>query len=61
MEDLSHDQISESEQNIATLSEMSFADLKEEAELDKVDFEIFLEEIRASWQGLNVVSESVEE
>ena len=48
MKDLSLEQKAESEQNITTLTDMSFADLKEEAELDKVDFEIFLEEIRAS-------------
>ena len=48
MEDLSHGKVSESEQNITTLSDMSIADLKEEEELDKVDFETLLEEIRAS-------------
>ena len=48
MEDFSFAQNVESEQNITTLSDMSFADLKEEAELDQVDFETLLEEIRAS-------------
>ena len=52
MEDLSHGKVSESEQNITTLSDMSIADLKEEEELDKVDFETLLEEIRASWQAV---------
>ena len=38
----------ESEKNITTLPDMSIVELSEEAELDKVDFETFLEEIRAS-------------
>ena len=48
MEDCSYDQNVENEQNITVLSGMSFADLEEEAELDQVDFETLLEEIRAS-------------
>jgi len=49
MEDftLSHDH-NESEHSVTTMPSMSFADLKEEAELDQVDFETLLEEIRAS-------------
>ena len=37
-----------SEKTITTLPDMSVVELSEEAELDKVDFETFLEEIRAS-------------
>ena len=37
-----------SEKTITTLPDMSVVELNEEAELDKVDFETFLEEIRAS-------------
>ena len=48
MEDFSFEQNAESEQNITVLSNMSFADLKEEAELDQVDFETLMEEIRVS-------------
>lgn len=48
MEDLSLKHNAESEQNITVLSSMSFADLKEEAELDQVDFETLMEEIRVS-------------
>ena len=46
MEDLSHDQ--RTTQTITTRLNMSIADLKEEAELDKVDFETLMEEIRVS-------------
>ena len=48
MKDLSFEQKAESEQNITTLSDMSFAELKEEAELDQIDFDTLIEEIRVS-------------
>lgn len=48
MEDYSFEQKTEREQNITALSAMSFADLNEEAELDMVDFETLMEEIRVS-------------
>ena len=51
MEDLSHDQ--RTTQTITTRLNMSIADLKEEAELDKVDFETLMEEIRVSWLSSN--------
>lgn len=46
MEDFSHDQ--RTEQTITTRLDLSIADLKEEAELDRVDFETLMEEIRVS-------------
>ena len=45
MEDLVYDQ---KVQTITTRLDLSVADLKEEAELDKVDFETLMEEIRVS-------------
>ena len=48
MEDFSFKRNTENEQNITVLSGMGFADLKEEAELDQVDFETLMEEIRVS-------------
>ncbi len=45
MEDLSYDQ---KVQTITTRLDLSVADLKEEAELDRVDFETLMEEIRVS-------------
>ncbi|MBR4556718.1 MAG: hypothetical protein IKO15_04470 [Clostridiales bacterium] len=43
MEDLVYDQ---KVQTITTRLDLSVADLKEEAELDRVDFETLMEEIR---------------
>lgn len=48
MESISFEHNVESEQNITTLSDMSFAELKEEAELDQIDFDTLIEEIRVS-------------
>jgi hypothetical protein len=45
MEDLAYDQ---KVQTITTRLDLSIADLKEEAELDRVDFETLMEEIRVS-------------
>ena len=45
MEDLSYDQ---KVQTITTRLDLSVADLKEEEELDRVDFETLIEEIRVS-------------
>ena len=45
MEDLAYDQ---KVQTITTRLDLSSADLKEEAELDRVDFETLMEEIRVS-------------
>ena len=45
MEDLAYDQ---KVQTITTRLDLSVADLKEEAELDRVDFETLMEEIRVS-------------
>jgi hypothetical protein len=45
MEDLVYDQ---KVQTITTRLDLSVADLKEEAELDRVDFETLMEEIRVS-------------
>lgn len=48
MEGISFDHVDESAQSITALSDMSFDDLNEEAELDRVDYETLMEEIRAS-------------
>lgn len=48
MKDISFDQKAGRSQIITTRPDLSIAELKEEAELDKVDFETLLEEIRAS-------------
>lgn len=48
MKDNSFDQKAGKGQMIVSRPELSIAELKEEAELDKVDFETLLEEIRAS-------------
>ena len=45
MEDLAYDQ---KVQTITTRLDLSIADLNEEAELDRVDFETLMEEIRVS-------------
>ena len=45
MEDLVYDK---KVQTITTRLDLSVADLKEEAELDRVDFETLMEEIRVS-------------
>jgi len=45
MENLAYDQ---KVQTITTRLDLSVADLKEEAELDRVDFETLMEEIRVS-------------
>lgn len=48
MKDSSYDQKAGREKAIITSPDLSIAELKEEAELDRVDFETLLEEIRAS-------------
>ena len=48
MEDLSYDQNSGSGQSIISMSGVSIEALNEEVELERVDFETLLEEIRAS-------------
>ncbi|MBQ6016387.1 MAG: hypothetical protein IKH82_07640 [Clostridiales bacterium] len=48
MEDFSYDQNSDSEQSINSMSNVSIEALNEEVELERVDFETFLEEIRVS-------------
>lgn len=48
MKDSSSDQKAGREKAITTRHDLSIAELKEEAELDRVDFETLLEEIRAS-------------
>ena len=48
MEVFSYDQNSDSEQSINSMSNVSIEALNEEVELERVDFETFLEEIRAS-------------
>lgn len=48
MEDFSYDQNGGSEQSIESMSNVSIEALNEEVELERVDFETFLEEIRAS-------------
>ncbi|MBR2993711.1 MAG: hypothetical protein IKZ29_01675 [Clostridiales bacterium] len=48
MDDLSYDQKSDSEQSIISMAGVSIEALNEEVELERVDFETLLEEIRAS-------------
>jgi hypothetical protein len=48
MEDFVHDQKTAGKKTITTMLNLSVADLKEEEELDKVDFETLIEEIRVS-------------
>lgn len=48
MESNSHDHKVENGQIITSLADMSIAELTEEAELDQVDFEALMEEIRVS-------------
>jgi len=48
MESNSHDHKVENGQIITSLADMSIAELTEEAELDQVDFETLMEEIRVS-------------
>ncbi len=48
MEVFSYDQNSDSEQSINSMSNVSIEALNEEVELERVDFETFLEEIRVS-------------
>ena len=46
--EFSNDRREESEQSIIRMTEMSVVELKEEFELDRIDYETLLEEIRAS-------------
>lgn len=48
MEVFSYDQNSDSEQSINSMSNVSIEALNEEVELERIDFETFLEEIRVS-------------
>lgn len=48
MESKSRDHSVENGQIITSLADMSIADLAEEAELDQVDFETLMDEIRVS-------------
>lgn len=48
MEDLSHDQKTVGRKTVTTILDLSVSDLKEEEELDRVDFETLIEEIRVS-------------
>lgn len=48
MKDLSFDAEAGNLHNVTAMPDMSIVELNEEAELDKVDFETLMEEIRAS-------------
>ena len=48
--EFSKDNGEESEQSFTAMSELSVGSLDEEIELDRIDYETLLEEIRASWR-----------